>query len=141
MSRTHKDEPRWVRGRRHRSRRLHHDWFCEDNADGRYGSFFRIYHPERIHPCNIDNPQSRSYGAGARGLCYWDFPDWDHRSHYSYCTGVPKWFRDHRWNNPSRVEERVRLTDAAKQYRATGEVDDIVFDHNYHHHGAGRDFW
>lgn len=137
MSRTYKDTPLWVQGARTRNRRINHDWYCEDNPEPR--SWARHY-LDKLHPCNVDDNRSRSYGAGHQYLCEWDFPVWDHRTHCG-CRGVPAWYINHHWNAPSRQEERLKLDDAVKQYRGTGEIDDIVFEHDYHRHTSGGNYW
>jgi hypothetical protein len=57
----------------------------------------------------------------------------------NYGSNPRKWFIDHRWNNPERVRERDELTDAAKEYRANGEVE-ADFANFQHRHAAQWDW-
>lgn len=50
---------------------------------------------------------------------------------------VPKWFRDHRWNNPQRRAVRDVGRAAAAEYRADGHVD-VEMPAGRHRHSARR---
>lgn len=71
--------------------------------------------------------------------CSWDPaypPGVDEHGRDRVHVSVPKWFVDHIWNNPSRVRARDECRQAAKEYRASGEVD-VVPTTDQHRHCAG----
>lgn len=55
-------------------------------------------------------------------------------------VGVPRWFRAHTWWEPERTRLRAGLRDAAKEYRATGGIDDCDLPGFQHRH-CGRWAW
>lgn len=58
-----------------------------------------------------------------------------------YPSIAPKWYTDHRWNNPERVRERDQLNSARHLYNTDPEfIDDFDFPNPQHRHGATWDW-
>jgi hypothetical protein len=57
-----------------------------------------------------------------------------------YKRGVPRWFVEHVWNNPTRVRVRDDCRQAVKEYRANGEVD-VIPPVDQHRQCAGWLWW
>lgn len=115
MSRTDKDQPHWI-------------------SD----------HYREVHaiPC-IVGKKDCSLPARPNSLiyrrftaCYWKVvPDWKW-----WMAPPPKWYRDHVWNNPQRVDKRDTLRKAIQEYRATGETD-VETRNEQHRHSATWSYW
>jgi hypothetical protein len=120
MSRTEKDMPVEIRAYHHPHRRIEHGFDCEFGDWG------------RGRECDFDpNRPRQGYRSNS---CGWALPYQTVREWFS--DGPPAWFTKHVWQAPARGEERARLTDAIKDYRANGETDDPTFEHVQHRHGA-----
>lgn len=123
MSRTDKDAPYWVRA----------EWWepwhqqCENQAYSR--SIGGFYVPRR--KCDLPlQPDVKQYGKFTfrHRRCFWR-PIWD-RLHY---PNPPRWYRNHVWTAPQRLQARMQCREAAKQYRGSGDTDVVVTtDQNRH---------
>jgi hypothetical protein len=135
MSRTFKDQPWWVRSTEWVQ--VHHD--CEFEIPRR----FVFHHPSRA--CNLPPEPSLAVWKTTRAThwrrqfvqCFWEpkFP-----SYRTFVGGPPKWYIDHIWNNPVRTREREYARRALKEFRANGDVEEILPDEQ-HHHRAGWYYW
>jgi hypothetical protein len=119
MSRTDKDVPYWMRCAQYRA--VHH-WTC---SVGR-------------KPCTLPEFLYRGQAWHHRRYtsCYWQGVD---EVKY-WKLSPPKWYRDHRWNNPQRVEVRDRARQMIAEYQGSGMVEDIM-PREQHRHGATWDYW
>jgi hypothetical protein len=97
-------------------------------------------------PCSLPERPVRHAGRRTRsyvGLCTWE-PVWPRR--YSEVkrlfgkAGSPGWFIRHVWSGPERVRQRVKLGEMAKEYNATGELDDGDFG-NWQARHCARWLW
>ena len=127
MSHTDKTDPRWVRAMHHPRRKLLHGWDCELYNHRRYISGWA----DKLHPC--EGPVETQYKY-RWDKCRWELPD--DEPHY-YCWYTPT--REDRrlyWYGGARGEERAKLRETAKYYRANGEVDHVELEHQQHRHGV-----
>jgi hypothetical protein len=118
MSRTDKDVPYMVA--EHYTE--HHHWTC---ATGRT-------------TCTLpDRKDLRSNYYSRRFTACWFEPKHD-RVWWRYAA--PKWYRDHRWNNPQRVKVRDIAQKTIAEYRAMGEAEDTM-PRDQHRHAATWEYW
>jgi|SRR5688572_12707337 hypothetical protein len=94
-------------------------------------------------PCDLPERPVRNAGRYKLRLvpqtCTWE-PVWPPK--YSETLklygrrNAPRWFRRHVWEGPERTRQRATLGEMAKEYNATGELDDGDFPNYQHRHGA-----
>lgn len=133
MSRTFKDQPWWY---------VSTEWepvhYCRLRANWMYG--------QQNRDCNIPvEPDLKVWRA-------WNFQNWRKKPDrcmwepvYPYRTRwwmphPPAWYIDHIGNNPIRTRERMYERRALKEYRANGDVEEILLD-DQHRHGASWYYW
>ena len=78
-----------------------------------------------------------SHGWHRDTRCAWSYTD--DRRYADAFAPVPKWYRDHRWNNRVRVAVRDRGRRAVAEHRATGDVA-VELPVEQHRHGATWDW-
>lgn len=117
-----------------------HDTHCENYPRRGWG------HWRPRQPCNLPERPVRHARARFRpGVyrCDWE-PVWPRKySEIKRLFGkavAPRWFVRHVWNGPERVRERSLLGEMAKEYNATGELDDGDFP-NYQTRHSARWLW
>lgn len=134
MSDTDKDKPYWVTA----------EWWepvhrnCEyDDRAGRWWPPNRG--PRRV--CDLPDrpvvtrPERVTWRGSSRRLgCHWEADDRRHPF-----SSPPKWYRDHRWNNPQRRQVRDVGRRAVADYRANGGTD-VELPTAHHRNGARWDW-
>lgn len=85
----------------------------------------------RRYDCNLPKYPVRHAGRRPNrvtNLCTWEpvWPGW-RETHKIFGSHVPNWYVDHVWHNPERVRERDLLGKMAKEYNATGGIEDDDF--------------
>lgn len=131
MSRTYKTDPHWVRSSRHPHRHIYHGWYCENHPAPlwvKYGD---------THPCDIDEADTH---RGDWKHCHWELPSYVYPAYYRE-KGPSKIDRRVYWNGPARAEERARLNESAKDYRANGDIDHVELDHQQHRNSVTWYLW
>ena len=134
MSRTDKDVPYWVDAEYWEP----YHYRCGNS----YRTYWGVTSTPKERECNlpVDPPPIRQHREVKKKWgwreCYWE-PAWAMRRD---CHGrdrsrphVPHWYVDHVGNAPSRVRLRDDCRQAAKEYRATGEVDIIPPTYQHRH--------
>lgn len=133
MSRTYKTDPIWVALRRGASYIEHH-WSCD-----------RVHCDADLEFKHVTNrPRTEwSYNGRVHYSRYWPLCTWQQSSeshyrtyHQRYCRGSNRAERRDMWYGPSRSEERSRLTEAIKEYRANGDIDHVELEHQQHRHNT-----
>jgi len=128
MSHTDKTDPHWVRAIRHPRRHIEHGHHCENKPSARW-----VTHKE-FRPCVIvETPEARWL------TCHWEIPD---DEYYSFWYGSHCSREDRRlyWYGGARVEERDKLREAIKDYRANGDIDHVELKHQQHRHDTAWKF-
>lgn len=135
MSRTDKDLPYWARATWWEP---HHNRNCVNRVE----TGGRRWSPksDRSWQCDLPpEPVLRGYARRYKpGMgCTWE-PcwDWQLRNWEPCYSHPPKSYVDHVWNNMVRRWVRDSCRQAAKEYRATGEVD-VIPPIDQHRHCAG----
>lgn len=101
----------------------HHHWTC---STGRA-------------PCTLpDRKKIRDNYYSRRFTYCWLEPKHDRIWWHASC---PKWFRDHRWNNPQRVKVRDIGRKIVAEYNAGGYDEVTEVPTAQHHHGATWEYW
>lgn len=114
MSRTDKDAPHWVTAAWWKP----YHWRCPNGFGGRYNGWNSLA-PTR--ECDLPaEPVITWIDPGPTRQCMW-VPVWD-RHHW---PNPPHWYITHVWTARERLAARVDCLNAAKEHRATGEVDTI----------------
>lgn len=94
----------------------------------------------RRYDCNL--PEHPVRHAGRRPnrvthMCTWEAKWPRYRDmHLLFGTNTHRWFIEHYWHNPERVRERDQLGKMAKEYNATGGIEDGDFPCWQARHGA-----
>jgi hypothetical protein len=60
--------------------------------------------------------------------------------HKLFGKRMPRWYVEHVWHNPERVRERDSLDKLAKEYNATGGIEDGDFP-NWQARGCASWYW
>lgn len=134
MSRTLNDQPWWVRATKWEQVHYCRDWHHQTPWYG-----------VTIDDCNISEPDLNAWKnwhnkhwTQRRGQCMWE-PKYPGDRRYAM-PAAPKWYRDHIWNNPVRTREREYARRALKEYRANGDVEEVL-PPEQHRHRAGWYYW
>jgi len=116
LSRTDKDKPWWLGDRF----RADHYIGCSIGRD----------------PCDL--PEKYLPYHRMRSRCTWEAVH--HNGRYWWNAPPPKWYTDHHWQNPQRVQERDRSRKMIAEYRGSKEVETEIPSFQ-HRHGAAWDYW
>lgn len=120
MSRTDHHRSYWIAD----EYRANHHWKCLVGRD----------------ECSLPESQIRLtnrklYWIRRHTSCYWE--PLHERAWWQ--PGPPKWYLDHRWNNPERVRVRDTGRKIIAEYRATGDSETEIA--NYQHRHSGCWYW
>lgn len=89
-------------------------------------------------PCSLPDRNDKHAIYFSRRFHYCWFEPQHDRIWWQY--SAPKWYRDHRWNNPQRVKVRDRARGMIAEYRGSGYTEDDM-PRDQHRHGATWDYW
>lgn len=133
MSKTDKTDPWRVKLAREPHRRLIHHWGCDHvHCDADLDFVHRSNLPRRSVLILI-GVRSYIYFQGYP-RCTWEC--WYDTYSFRYGRKSDKHERHSMWYGPARAEERAKLGEAIKEYRGSGDIDDIEFDHGQHRHNT-----
>ncbi len=130
MSRTDKDKPWQIRAAEHQAPAY---------VDHRCGGY-------SWSPCEIDlDPYEAWKNAynrtSARHYRVWKAPNCGWTLSHHHLASPPAWYIEHVWINVERVRERDGLRAMAREYNATGELEDGDFPCWQHRHMASWRYW
>lgn len=125
MSRTTKDKPWWVVATKWEQ--VH---YCRD-----FG-YLKTWLIRQDRPCNLPaEPDLKTYRAWDNqhwrrksDQCMWE-PDYPTGHRFCCPTPPPRWYIEHVWHNPERTRERAYARRALKDYRANGDVEEVLLGH------------
>lgn len=100
---------------------------------------------DRTEPCNLPEQPMRHAGVRTRsyvGLCTWEpiWPSYREAGWLVWKRHTPAWFIKYTWSGPNRVRERDQLGKMAREYNATGGIEDGDFP-NWQARHCARWLW